>query len=246
MSKRFSRRRLLAGVGATGVASAGGFALLTEGAKAYPNSNSLQSTPLRYDWRETYNGDVVDGGTTVTGSDTGPRMGVTNVVPGDRGTLSIRLQLADDAPTDAGVKPFLSLDLSATPENGVNDAEAPLDDSPNRGELQEFLSVSIRYDTGTLGIDSFGAQNGVKDPGEDLVHPDASGSLSSVAAALSTPVLLDPAEADPAGDSCLSGGDSIGFVFHWTFDEDTLPVDVNATQSDGVAFDLDITVEECG
>jgi hypothetical protein len=237
---------LLAGVGATGLASVGGLALLTERAKAYPNSDSLTSTPLRYDWRETYNGSVVDGGTTVTGTDTGPRIGVTNVVPGDRGTLSIRLQLADDAPSDAGVRPFLALDLTATPENGVNDAEAPHDDNQTQGELQEFLSVSLRYDTGTLGIDSFGAQNGVQDAGEDLIHPDASGSLSSVAATLPTPVLLDPAEADPVGDSCLSDEDAVGFVFRWTFDGDTIPADVNEAQSDGVTFDLDITVEECG
>ncbi|MFD1644433.1 hypothetical protein [Haloarchaeobius litoreus] len=245
MSKLFSRRRLLAGLGAGGIASVGGLALSTEAAKAYPNSDSLASTPLRYDWRETYNGTVVDGGTTVTGTDAGPRIAITDTVPGDWGTLSIRLQLADDAPSGDGVRPFVTLDLTATPENGINDAESHLDDSPNQGELQEFLTVSLWYDTGTMGIDAFGAENGIKDVGERLVHPDASGTLPSVAAVLSTPTLLDPGEADPGGDSCLSGDDSLGFVLGWKFDADAGPNDVNVTQSDGVAFDLGLTIEDC-
>jgi hypothetical protein len=246
MIEHISRRRLLAGVGATGVASVGGLALLTEGAKAYPDSAALASTPLRYDWRETYNGTVVDGGTTVTGTETGPRLAVSNVLPGDSGTLGVRLRLADDAPDDAAVQPYVSLDLTATPENGINDTEASFDDTPERGELQEFLTVSLWYDTGTQGVDAFGAENGNRDLGEGLVHPDASGALSAVADALSTPTPLNPGEADPAGDSCLSEGDSLGFALAWSFDADAGPTDVNVTQSDGVAFDLGLTVEECG
>ncbi|WP_256298232.1 hypothetical protein [Haloarchaeobius salinus] len=244
MIERLNRRRLLAGLGATGVASVGGLALLTEGAKAYPDSTALASTPLRYDWRETYNGTTVDGGTTVTGTETGPRLAVSNVLPGDRGSLSIRLRL-DDTSEDVAVQPFLSLDLAATPENGINDSEASLDDTPERGELQEFLTVSLWYDTGLRGFDAFGAENGIQDVGESLVHPDANGSLTSVATALSTPTLLDPAEGGPTSDSCLSGDDSIGFVLAWSFDGDADPRDVNVTQSDGVVFDLGLYTEQC-
>lgn len=243
--KHISRRRVLAGLGATGVGSVGGLALLTEDAKAYPNSASIASTPLQYDWRETYNGRIVDGGTTVSGTESGPRISVSNVLPGDRGTLSVRLGLGDDAPAETALQPFLSLELTSTAENGINDAEADFDQSQERGELQEFLSVSLWYDTGAGGVDAFGAENGHRDMREELVHPEANGSLTSVAEALSTPTLLDPGEADLMGDSCLSDEDSLGFVLAWSFDDDTGPGNVNVTQSDAVRFDMDLTVEQC-
>jgi len=236
----FTRRRVLAGIGAAGVATFGGVAAATDESVDYTVASTevdCDSFELEAEWRETYtrDGDTVllENTTASAGEDSGEEDTSTepsvihlgNVLPGDSGIVSFQLEVvADDSVT---VEPFLDIVLEETPENGVNEPEAKAGDnkSDDDGELQEFLDVDVWLDEGLFGIDMFGAGNLEPDLGEDTI---SDGTLEEVA--------------DDVDDQSLgSTGDTVTVTFQWRFNPDN--GNVNVTQTDGVTFTFDIYAE---
>ncbi len=235
-----TRRRLLSGLGASGVASLAGFGLLTDGAKGFTNTTTIQSfdgVTLTADWRETYNGTVLED-TTDGLTETGAVLSLQDVMPGDNGVLSVRLSLESTSEDDnPDVDPRLTLSLTETAENGLSEPESVVgDDTPDTGELQEFLQTAVWYDGGLANIDVFGANNGVQDFGEGLVADGAEGTLAEVADA------VDNVSLTPGG--CLSVGERVTISLGWSFESDA--TGINEAQGDSVVFDCLVTAEQCG
>lgn len=230
-----SRRRLLAGLTGGGAASVVGLAALTEGGRAYPNTMQLQTGEidgLVLDWRETYNGttltDTTAGTTTVSPS--GPVISLGNVLPGDTGSLSVRLRIdAEAVEGNGGPEVAPELTFSLTSELA----------SPG---IQEFIDAAVWYDTGLFGIGPLGADNARRDPGERLVTSGASGTLGEVSAALEDGVTLDPSPTIP-GASCLGPDSSITVTFGWSFPPDQ--ENINVVQGDTVTFDVQFNATQC-
>lgn len=228
-----SRRKLLAGLTGGGAASLVGLASLTEGSRAYTNTMQLQTGEidgLVLDWRETYNGTTLTDTTAGTVSPDGPAISLGNVLPGDSGSFSLRLRIDTEAADEAegpAVEPELTLSLTSELA------------SPG---IQEFIHAAVWYDTGLFDVDAMGADNAERDPGERLVHPDASGTLGEVGAALEDGVVLDASPNTPT-TSCLGGNDEITVTFGWSFplDQDN----VNTVQGDSVEFDIEIDAVQC-
>ena len=154
------RRRVLASLGAVGLGTYGFMSVRSSGSDGpYTNYTYAEShgPTLRVAWYSTYNGallsaapvadedwefestdEYVDGVTETLG---GPVVDVSNLLPGDSGTLSVGL-LAESA--DARVWMRLRTD----------DVSAP---------LAEAIEVSTWYDTGIFGINGCqGAENGIQ------------------------------------------------------------------------------------
>jgi hypothetical protein len=222
-----SRRRLLGAAAAGGAASATGVALLSSDAVAYQSSTTVGSEPaIRVDWRETYNGSVVDAGDETAEA---PALDIGTAQPGDSGTLAFRVAPGPDSePVHASV----SLSLTANDENGVNEPErAAGDTTTDRGELADALEVAAWYDTGSFGVPGLGGCDGNRDAAETTL---VDGSLVDADAALS--------EGVPLGGDCLDPDSAVCVGMAWS-----LPESVgNRIQSDGVETSLSFTVESCG
>jgi len=237
-STKLTRRRLLAGAGAAGLASVTGLSLLTDDALGYTHSATItgaSEVSLQSDWRATHNGRVVSqSGEGVETTDDGATATVSNVLPGDTGTLSFQVTPASEDGETPTVQPYLTLELTETAENGRNEPERKAgDDTPDVGELQDYLQVEVWFDTGIMGVDAFGGDNGTQDLGEGLVDPDAQGSLEEVADALD----------DVAIGDCPMGDEPLAVTMGWEFPEEQ--EDQNMTQGDSVEFDVVLVPEQC-
>lgn len=237
--EHLTRRNVLAGLGATGAASVGGLALFTEPAVAFQNSVTLSTasdgnggSDCRLEWVETYRGVVQETGNAESGSN-GPIVSLSNVLPGDYGSLCFELTV--EGPEDVDPRFAFRLDEELTGENGITEPEEKAGDTTASGELQNMVDVAVWYDEGLAGLDPFGSRNCSRDVGESLVDPDAEGSIASVADGLSDGISLT--------ETCLSDGESVRIALRWEFADDA---DVNRAQSDTVGFDLDFSVESCG
>ena len=228
-----SRRKLLASLTAGGAAALGGLAAFTSGSRAFPNSQRLQTGTIDgvlLDWRETYNGRTLTESGRASTTPSGPAISLGNVLPGDSGSLSVRLRLeteSADAPSDLAVEPELTFALTS-------DLSTP--------GLHEYVHAAIWYDTGLFGVGPLGADNAERDIGEGLVHPDASGTLGEVAAALEDGVVLDAAPNAPL-TSCLDGSGAVTVTFGWSFPLNQ--PDINAVQGDTIEFDLSFNAIQC-
>lgn len=120
---------------------------LTETTQLQTETESIDG--LYLDWRETYNGSVLTNTTDgiASPSPTGPAISLGNVLPGDRGSLSVRIRGPPGDDPELEVESQLLFDLVD---------EAALSDLG----LQQFVETSLWYDTGLLEVDSFGARNG--------------------------------------------------------------------------------------
>ena len=232
-----NRRKLLAAIAGTSVATFAGLGYATDDAVRYTRASSHEcgaDDTLNADWRETY---TRDGETTLfedttAGSGTEPDepsiIQLGDILPGDRGTVSFKLE-ADRTSTNASntVTPTLGLNLTETAENGINNPEREAGDtSENNGELQEYLQVKVWENTGILGFDALGADNLTQDLSEPTI---AEGTLEDVAGDLNGESL---GEID-----ATSGGDSVSVTLRWEFTDSG---DINETQTDSVTFDLNI------
>lgn len=203
-------------------------------------TDSTTAGRLRYRWRETYNGSVRTDTEFFGGDTPGPRLSVGNVLPGDRGTLTLAVEHAE--PDDP-----LALTLSAREyenhENGVTEPESAAGDTDgtgDSGELGRSIRAALWYDEGVLGVEGFGGQNASKEPSERLVAPAATGSLDDVAAALDGGVALAPNRL-ANDDDCLGAEEAIVVTLGWE-----LPESVgNVIQGDSVSFCLAVTAEYC-
>ncbi len=214
------------------VASFAWLAITAGGGRGRTDPNDAQTAvtdSLRLTWWETYNGATLTTSTASTdgGAAAGPAISLGNVLPGDFGTLTIRLRLDSETADEVAVKPVLSVSLMGEPRSSG---------------LEEFLDATVWYDTGVFGIDAFGAHNGERNFGERLVNPDADGTLADVAAALEDGLVLDPAPFLP-GTSCLENDDDVTITIGWSFPPEQ--EHVNAAQGTSVEFDLRFDVEQC-
>lgn len=240
-----SRRRVLTGLTGVGALAAGGLSALPEESVTFTRATYTEG--LRLDWRETYNGAVLEGTTESTPQPSPGRtvVSLSDVMPGDSGTLSVRVRLAAEG-EDAAVAPELALELVATAENGRNDPERVAgDDTPGTGELQQYLETAVWYDEGALSVDALGAENADRDAGEALVADGAEGPLPEVAAVLADGVVLDASPASGGSSDCLEAGESVTVTVGWTFDPDAGAAPVNVAQGDSVEFDLRVSATQC-
>lgn len=238
-STNLTRRRLLSGMGVAGITSMTGLALTTERSLGFTETTTIQSADgvtLAADWRETYNGSVLEE-TRITATESGAVLSLGDIMPGDSGVLSVRLSVqSEDEAESPQAEPRLTVQLTETAENGLSEPERSVGDtSAETGELQEFLNAAIWYDTGLASIDVFGANNSVQDLGEQLIHDGAEGTLAEVAAA------VDAVSLTPGG--CLGADESVIVSFGWSFDDDA--AGINATQGDSVTFDCLIDGHRC-
>ncbi|WP_255151899.1 hypothetical protein [Halorarius halobius] len=246
----FTRRQLLAGVG--GAALAGGGLTAARGRTpafsrytyAAPDDDTDDGR-LRVAWYETYNGAFLEHqtGTGATFTDaldpdatpeyvteaSGPVVSLSNVAPGDGGTLVVGLQVVDrdDAePLDVYVRGRVTAD----DENTVNEPErAAGDDGGTDGELDSAVEIRLWKD----GM-PFGSCNGSLDAGETVVRD---GPLATA---------FDPASQFGIGGEllvdCLAVDSVRCVAFDWS-----LPSTVgNVVQTDGVAFDIEFGGVPCG
>ncbi|MCG1003745.1 MULTISPECIES: hypothetical protein [Halobacterium] len=219
-----SRRRLLGSAATVGAASFVGLTALTSDAVAYQSSTTVGSDPsVRVDWRETYNGAVVDDGD----EQDGPVLGVGNAQPGDSGTVAFRV--TPDTTQSARVS--FSLALTENSENGRNEPErAAGDTTGDRGELADALDVAVWYDTGTLGLLGFGGCDGDLDAAETTL---VNGSLVEADAALAEGVQL--------GGDCIDPDSAVCVGLSWSLAAST----GNRIQGDSAGTSLSFTVESC-
>lgn len=223
---KLTRRRLLSSgaVGASAVVAS--LATASSDAVAYQSSTTVDSDPaVRIDWRETYNGSVVDAG---DGTADGPALHIGNAHPGDSGTLAFRVTPESD---DRAASASMSLALTGNAENGRNEPERIAGDTTaDRGELGDALEVSVWYDTGAFGVSALGGCDGDRDAAETTL---VDGSLVDADAAL--------AEGVPLGGDCLDPTSAVCVGVSWS-----LPRSVgNRIQGDSVETSLSFTVEPC-
>ncbi|NGM70738.1 hypothetical protein G6M89_17285 [Natronolimnobius sp. AArcel1] len=231
MPDRIPRRTVLAGlVGGVSITTAS-VALTTDRSQSFTRTTAIATDSvdgLVADWRETYNGatltplDDSDG----TASSSEPGISVGNVLPGDSGSLSVRLRLESED-SSLAVVPSMAFDLA----------------SGESSPLQAFINGSVWYDGGLLGISAFGGDNGEQDLGESLVHPEADGTLEDLAAVFRDGIDLTGTP-ERLGGRCLeSGGDGVTVTFGWSFPPDQ--PNINAAQGDSLEFDLSFDATQC-
>ena len=232
-----TRRDVLAGIGATGLATVAGLGVGTGDAVVYPVSAQAESNgfELEVDWRETYNGEVLEDTRASDWTASGPVISLGNVVPGDSGTLGFRIGVADGQETS--IEPRIGVDLTSS-ENGVNEPERKAGDTPgdDDGELEDVIEAQFWEDEGFLDQEMFGGDNAERD-GEPLIADGATGTLDDVASALPTD--------EPVSLGCLDGDETVTVAFAWEFPRELDDGDINITQGDGVTFDLQITAVQC-
>lgn len=239
---KVTRRKLLGGAGALGfltVTTGIGRAVLHEPVE-FNQSTTLQvngELNLRLDWRETYNGEVVEGdGTFGDRGDyrdgvSGALIDLGNVMPGDRGTVTVSPRpMLDGEPAPGRVYMWFEVGSNPYRENGVVEPEVRAGDTtPGEGELQDHVDASVWYDNGFMEA---GGCDGTFSVGESEL---ASGSFAEVISELS-----GPEEATVVRD-CLGADESVCIGLEWS-----LPEGVgNVVQSDSVEFGLGFAVESC-
>jgi hypothetical protein len=236
-----TRRDVLAGIGATGLAALGALGVGTGDALVYTASAQMGSGDgftLNADWRETYNGQVLEDTRANVSSD-GAVISLNNVLPGDSGTFSFRFEVVPDSESDSpSVEPRLSLNLTETAENGINEPEEKAGDgSPNTGELQDYVDVKLWYDEGLANYPVLGGGNATQDLGESLITDDdgAEGTLAEVSDA------VDDVPLDRNG--CLNTDETLTVTFGWEFPSGD--GSENVVQGDSVTFDLEVYAVEC-
>jgi hypothetical protein len=221
-----------------------------QGPPEQEGSSSSQSQSdrhgLRVAWWESYNGQVVetqgDGSETdvsdVLGVDSdptfvpeaaGPVVSVGNVLPGDEGTVGIGIEA--DLPGNQDLAVWFRTVLVSTAENGVNEPESKVDDSPDEGEMDDMTQVTVWENSGLAGI---GANDGEIVPVVENVVGE--GSIREVFGN------SDLADGIRLGSNCLADGEVTYLALRWE-----LPTDVgNVVQSDSVTFGLEFQDAPCG
>ena len=176
-----SRRKMLVGLGAVGVASAGaglGTTAYFNDTESFEN-NTLTAGSLdlfvNYDASYDSDGTVVNQAETAAGEQDGTPAGMfydlEDVKPGDSGEVKFCFEIVDN-PSYM----WACGDLSQA-ENGINEPESAVDDTPDLGELGDSIVASLAY---------------CDEDGEPLADGEiVSGSLVDVIAAISNGAALD-------------------------------------------------------
>ncbi|QDX39993.1 SipW-dependent-type signal peptide-containing protein [Salarchaeum sp. JOR-1] len=238
-----SRRKVLGGLGAVGLASAGAglgtSAYFTDTESFTGNTLTAGELDLVVDWFT----DVDQGSATpeqptasgtIDGNPSGYAYEVTDVKPGDSGTVAFCPKIVDNP----AWLWFGSADGVTDYENGVNEPEGDVDSSSGamEGELSESIVVSVAY------ADSVAIENGeVVCTNEAVLGYPSDFTLADLAAELESGFLLDPdrgtagVQAYPASpDTETQTGPCI--CVHWE-----LPTTVgNEVQTDSLTMDFQL------
>lgn len=217
-----SRRGLLRDLGVAGVAT-GGLAYLATGESVAMNQSTTVASDagadLLVEWREVYNGAVLEEGSTDP-DPTVPIVGLENVLPGDEGVLNFRVTAASLAEDLDGVT--VQMNAEATESAGV-DTEPEIEaGGGGTADLAEHVQATAWYDEG-LFQDCTGTQsitNAVV----------ASGTLTEVVDA------LDGLPLRTGDGTCFGEGDGVCFGLRWRI-PDGGRAD-NVYQGDSVTVDL--------
>jgi hypothetical protein len=250
-----SRRRLLLGASGLGAATVGaGRVRAALGLDPVPLTRAATVGPLSFRWREAYNGRVLEStgfGAAPEGTAGDAVVSIPEAMPGDAGSLVAEIGKEPGATGyEDGVRVSLGLFLCNVSENGLTEPEAAVDSTPNRGELQEHVDVTLWYDTGVGGIDLMGARNETPDPGEPVLITDVPIGTAGVEIDCDAPladqitdedlVALDP-EPETLGTECLTDDLSVTLGFAWSIDEEV----GNVIQTDRIGLQLTFVSESC-
>lgn len=236
---RPSRRSLLRSLGVSGLGVAGVLAVTTQRGGAYAQEITTRNPRnLRIAWTNRYNGSIHHTSVTTDQNTAGPVVDLGGIMPGDSGSVALRIEPAPTEQARAESALWMQLTIRSSSENGLTEPEVaderPGDAASATGELADALQLSLVYDSGIFGTDLL-ACDGSQSPLE--FSTIASGSMTSVAARLDDGYRLEP----PGSDACFTGGDGVCVVLEWS-----LPTAVgNAVQSDSVMFDLSFRSEPC-
>ncbi|MCY4731499.1 hypothetical protein KY092_13140 [Natronomonas gomsonensis] len=249
---QFTRRQLLAGIGG-GTLAAGGIAAarpadptFTRYTYAAPDTDDRR---LRVAWYERYNGAFLEhqnGTEAVTLTDAldpamdpeyvveanGPVVSLSNVVPGDSGTLVVGLEVVDEAGAEA-LDVYVRAALTENAENRVNGPELAAGDDPDSGE-------------GELG-----ATTEVVLWRDDVPGGSCDGQFQPMAGFGETAIAKGSMKAAFAGElandgklaiDCLSVGSTRCLSLSWQ-----VPLEVgNVVQTDSIGFDVAFAGVACG
>ena len=234
-----SRRKMLAGLGAVGLASAGAglgtSAYFSDEESFEDNTLTAGTLDLLVRYEASYDGggavenmaDAAIG--TQDGDPAGMFYDLQDVKPGDSGHVEFCFEIVDNP-----AYVWACGDISQA-ENGMNEPEMAVDDTPDLGELGDSIVARLAY---------------CETDGEELIEGDTivSGSLVDVFAAISTGAALDgegvaglsPGEQSPYDDEVVveEGADFITGACVCLFWE--IPYEVgNEIQSDSLTMALE-------
>ena len=235
---QLTRRKALAGAGAVGFATLGmGRGRPTASWNEYTNYTYAESdvpTRLLVGWRSTYNGAAVGESPTddVDGVDVSliPADALRNVLPGDGGTASVGLRLADPGElVPEGARVWMQIEANLDDD----DAEQRARNEALAGRIE----LDVRYDTGVLGIGRCaGAEDEFVDFGEEIF----SGTFADLADAdgPAPGVELDPGLFE---NGCLAPGERRCLTFVWAFP----PGEGNVGKGGAIDFDVTFRAVSC-
>ncbi|MCG1003747.1 MULTISPECIES: SipW-dependent-type signal peptide-containing protein [Halobacterium] len=251
---RLSRRKVLAGLGGVGLASAGaglGTSAYLNDTESFENSTITAGTlDLLVDYYSHWSQGMAGSGQVQgTQNESGTVSGeLSDVKPGDSGSLAF-------CPRIDGNPAYLWVcgELTANDENGQPEPETDVDDTtgPGNGELAQHVTVDVDY----CSVDVAASEpEGEFGPDDTTKIADVwEGSLAAFLSAIRNGVPLDGDGNSDAGESgflapgdqeCYAGGadaENACLCIDWE-----VPTTVgNEIQSDSVGFDLEFHAEQC-
>ncbi|GAA0508753.1 hypothetical protein SAMN04488066_1116 [Halorubrum aquaticum] len=232
-----TRRQALAGIGAVGFATAGMAGGRSTGSwdryTSYTYAQSDVPTQLLVGWRSRYNGQLVGESPTDEVAEvdelaeTVRLIDQENVLPMDTGSTSVGLRIDDPGENvPDGVRVWMKID----PEIGSDAASQA---------LAERIDVSVRYDTGFLGVGGCAGAENVDD-----LPSFGDGIFSGTLAELDADDLTEGIEVDPGilDNGCLTTEESRCLAFNWEF---PIGDGGNAGKGGSVDFDVKFYAVDC-
>lgn len=231
---RLTRRRLLAGLSTIGFAS--GIVAFAVDSDERVTLAQVGPFDLQVEWSERVQGSQVESSDDFEGdiNEDDPPPGiidVSDVKPGDQGTLTTRVELdavEPEAPDQsAAISLFFEEVSGLTSDNSPSEPENAVDGAVDDGELAENVDVEVWYDADCTGD---------LDPAElPLVVDD---TLDQV---IGTQVQIDPSPGDGTTD-CFTTGDQVCLSIRWSLDFDAVG---NVVQTDSAGFTIGFGAEAC-
>jgi predicted ribosomally synthesized peptide with SipW-like signal peptide len=241
-----SRRRVLAGLGGIGVASAGaglGTSALFSDTESFEGNTITAGTLDLLVGYYSYWDQGMAGEGSVSGTADGEAVSadLSDVKPGDSGLVAFCPQIETNP-----AYLWLAGELTNSSENGYTEPE--LEDENGEGELEENVDVEVNYCTVADDVgDGF-------DPGDvETVATAWSGTLAEFLATSETGIALDgdasvPQDGsfpEPGDQACFDGSDAEGENYCLCLDWE-VPTSVgNEIQGDSLEFDLQFYAEQC-
>jgi predicted ribosomally synthesized peptide with SipW-like signal peptide len=246
---RLSRRKVLAGLGGVGLASAGaglGTTALFSDTESFDGNTITAGTLDLLVGYYSYWDQGMAGSGQVSGTQNGDGTvsgELTDVKPGDSGILAFCPQIKDNP-----AYLWLCGELTANAENGMTEPEGDVDDTSGEGngELAQSMEVTAKY----CDLDD--------DIGDDGFTPDDIASSTEVWTGTLADFLSDiengvPLDGSGTGDGFPAPGDQACFAGTGDDAENPclclewdVPTDVgNEIQSDSLAFDLEFHADQC-